>query len=37
MTALGPALLISSVTASKGSLGSKVIIWTDGFANIGIG
>ena len=45
-TALGPALLASIVLASKGLpgnyictkyLGSKVIICTDGLANMGVG
>jgi len=37
VTALGPALTISSSIASKGKPGSKVIICTDGIANRGIG
>jgi hypothetical protein len=36
-TALGPALLISIGLASKGKQGSKVILCTDGLANIGLG
>jgi len=36
-TALGPALLISIGLASKGKHGSKVILCTDGLANIGLG
>jgi len=36
-TALGPALCVSTSIASKGSPGSKVIICTDGLANVGIG
>ena len=36
-TALGPALLISVILASAAGVGSKVIICTDGLANIGIG
>jgi hypothetical protein len=36
-TALGPALLSSVVLASHGKPGSKVIICTDGLANLGIG
>jgi hypothetical protein len=36
-TALGPALIASITIASKGGLGSKVIICTDGEANTGIG
>jgi len=36
-TALGPALLISIGLATKGKQGSKVIICTDGLANIGLG
>jgi hypothetical protein len=36
-TALGPALLASVGLASKGRPGSKVIICTDGLANIGLG
>jgi len=35
-TALGPALLISTTMASK-VRGSKVILCTDGLANIGMG
>lgn len=36
-TALGPALLASVGLASKGRPGSKVIICTDGLANVGLG
>jgi hypothetical protein len=36
-TALGPALLTAVGLASKGRLGSKVIICTDGLANVGLG
>mmetsp|Transcript_29272 Transcript_29272/g.52346 ORF Transcript_29272/g.52346 Transcript_29272/m.52346 type:complete len:588 (+) Transcript_29272:1227-2990(+) len=36
-TALGPALLMSVGLASQGKSGSKVIICTDGIANIGLG
>lgn len=36
-TALGPALLMSVELASKGTPGSKVIICTDGAANVGVG
>lgn len=36
-TALGPALLTSILLASQGGVGSKVIICTDGLANIGLG
>mmetsp|Transcript_6738 Transcript_6738/g.12015 ORF Transcript_6738/g.12015 Transcript_6738/m.12015 type:complete len:734 (+) Transcript_6738:2743-4944(+) len=36
-TALGPALLASVGLASKGRRGSKVIICTDGLANVGLG
>ena len=36
-TALGPGLLSAVELASKGSLGSKVILCTDGEANVGIG
>lgn len=36
-TALGPALLCSIALASQGNPGSKVIICTDGLANIGLG
>ncbi|CAG9322630.1 unnamed protein product [Blepharisma stoltei] len=36
-TALGPALLVSVGLASQGGPGSKVIICTDGIANVGIG
>lgn len=37
MTALGPGVLASIAMASKGALGSQVIILTDGMANIGLG
>ena len=36
-TALGPALTIACSVASKGNPGSKVVICTDGLANLGIG
>ena len=36
-TALGPGLLASVVLASQGGAGSKVILCTDGIANIGLG
>lgn len=36
-TALGPALVTSIQIASKGAVGSRVIICTDGEANVGIG
>ena len=36
-TALGPGLLAAIELASKGAVGSKVIICTDGEANVGIG
>jgi len=36
MTALGPALVSSIELASKGAVGSKVIICTDGEANVGL-
>ena len=36
-TALGPGLLASVALASQGKPGSKVIICTDGMANIGVG
>ena len=36
-TALGPAIVSALEIASKGSLGSTVILCTDGLANIGIG
>jgi len=36
-TALGPALLVSLGVALKGSPGSRVIICTDGLANVGLG
>lgn len=36
-TALGPALLTSVTMAAKGKPGSKVIVCTDGLANIGLG
>jgi hypothetical protein len=34
---LGPGLLASIEIASKGAVGSKVIICTDGEANVGVG
>jgi hypothetical protein len=36
-TALGPALLVALGLAIKGTPGSKVIICTDGLANVGLG
>lgn len=36
-TALGPALITALNIVEKGSLGSSVILCTDGLANIGIG
>lgn len=36
-TALGPALLVSIILASDCGPGSKVVICTDGLANIGVG
>jgi len=36
MTALGPALLISVFMASK-VVGSRVVLCTDGCANVGVG
>lgn len=36
-TALGPALLASVTLAAAGKPGSKVIICTDGLANVGVG
>lgn len=36
-TALGPALLVSVALACQGKPGSKVIICTDGIANVGLG
>lgn len=36
-TALGPALVASAALAAKGSAGSKVILCTDGQANVGLG
>lgn len=36
-TALGPGLLSSIELASKGDVGSKVILCTDGEANVGLG
>ncbi len=36
-TALGPALLVALGTALKGTAGSRVIICTDGLANVGLG
>ncbi len=36
-TALGPGLLVSVSLAARGKPGSKVIICTDGMANLGVG
>jgi hypothetical protein len=36
-TALGPALAASVSLANQGAVGSKVIICTDGLANVGLG
>jgi hypothetical protein len=36
-TALGPALLMSVLLASQGKPGSKVVLCTDGIANVGLG
>lgn len=36
-TALGPALLAAVELASKGAVGSKVLLCTDGEANVGLG
>jgi len=36
-TALGPALAASVALATKGRAGSKVIVCTDGLANVGVG
>lgn len=36
-TAIGPALVVAIEIASKGPTGSRVIMCTDGEANIGIG
>ena len=36
-TALGPGLVAAVELASQGSVGSKVILCTDGEANVGIG
>ncbi len=36
-TALGPALLAAITMASSGKAGSKVIVCTDGMANVGLG
>jgi Mg-chelatase subunit ChlD len=36
-TALGPGLLSAVELASRGAVGSKVILCTDGEANVGIG
>lgn len=36
-TALGPALLASVALAGQGGVGSKVILCTDGIANVGLG
>ena len=37
LTALGPGLISAVQIASKGAIGSKVILCTDGEANVGIG
>jgi len=36
-TALGPALLMSVLLAAQGKPGSKVVLCTDGIANVGLG
>lgn len=36
-TALGPAIVTSVGMAAEGNPGSKVVICTDGLANIGLG
>jgi len=36
-TALGPGVLTSIAMAAEGSLGSSVVICTDGLANVGLG
>ena len=36
-TALGPAIITSVCMAAEGGAGSKVVICTDGLANIGLG
>ena len=36
-TALGPAIVTSVCMAAEGAQGSKVVICTDGLANIGLG
>jgi len=36
-TALGPAILTSICMAAEGNAGSKVVVCTDGLANIGLG
>ena len=36
-TALGPGMLTSIALAGEGSLGSQVIVCTDGASNIGLG
>ena len=36
-TALGPAIVTSICMAAEGGIGSKVVICTDGLANIGLG
>jgi Mg-chelatase subunit ChlD len=36
-TALGPALLSAVGLAGEGSLGSMVVLCTDGLANVGLG
>ena len=37
LTALGPGLVAAVEIASKGAIGSRVILCTDGAANVGIG
>ena len=36
-TALGPGMLTSIALAGEGSLGSQIIVCTDGASNIGLG
>lgn len=36
-TALGPALVAAIEIASRGSLGSSVVLCTDGLSNVGVG
>jgi len=36
-TALGPAIITSVCMAAEGGQGSKVVVCTDGLANIGLG